>query len=356
MRNFSIGVSEEKALSQFSDFINATGIIPKHNIDIIPDGHIHRFSLDTTDKGGAKSGAYCLHMDGCPAGWVQDWHGRKFNFKFDFSDEERREYGQLMHNTEYRAKAEKERREIERQKAEKLKLQKEEQAQARAMALKEFQHSKAFCHETGIFPQHPYFVKKFMETGLYLPIIALNYCKALYPICIVCQPLEGGICKKGEVLIPMLNVRTGDFQSLIHIPTTPYDRGKFSKLIYGKTSQTGAAYVINTPKSLNADTLLVCEGITTAFAVMLLTQGAKPVFSAGNCGNLLPVCRGLRERYPDKRIIVMGDNDIPVKGRKAGQEAAQTCLNEGVADDYKTPPIEGEDFYDYLVRTMKKGE
>ena len=46
----------------------------------------------------------------------------------------------------------------------------------------------------------------------------------------------------------------------------------------------------------------------------------------------------------------MADND------EAGIKAAQQCVNAGVTDDFKIPPIEGEDFYDFLVRTMRKGE
>lgn len=347
MNNFSIGVSEDRIVSQFEDFIHSQGVRPHGTLIIQPDGKIHRFCLEG-DRLGSKNGAYRLYSDGCPAGWVQDWHkgGEKLLWKYDYSDDERREYGRQQNDSATREKLERERKENERKKAEAEKLHKEEMAKALAMALREYQHSQDFSHETSII-SHPYFFQKFETTGLYSPIVALDYVKEHYPICIVRTPIEGGICKAGELLIPMLNVLTGEFQSLIHVPTKPRDDGVFDKPFYSGTSPKGAAHILNTPKSLKADTCLVCEGITTAFAVMILTDGTRPVFSVSSCTNLQAVCECLRKRYTDKRIIIMADND------EAGISKAQHCVDAGVADTIKIPPTIGTDWYDFLIETRK---
>ncbi len=55
------------------------------------------------------------------------------------------------------------------------------------------------------------------------------------------------------------------------------------------------------------DTLLVAEGFSTGATLHQATH--LPVCVAFNAGNLAGVCRGLRQRHPDARIIVAGDDD-----------------------------------------------
>ena len=349
---FSLGVSQEKTISQFSDFINTTGIIPKHNIDIIPDGDIHRFSLDT-DKGGAKSGAYCLHMDSCPAGWVQDWHrgGEKLLWKFDYSDEERREYGQLMHTPEYRAKAEKERKEIERQKAEKLKLQKEEQEKARAMAFAEYKHAYHVDFRGGILA-HPYMQNKFAGTGISFIDdeqfeVVRDGRSVLFPPKWCRDTIKNGICKKDELLVPMRNIATGEFQTLIRIPSKPDTTGHWPKLYYTDAPSKGAGHIIE-PRHAKEEVIYICEGFATAFAVMVAIESQYKIIAAGGCNNFVPVCKALRKSYTGK-IIIAADND------EAGLKAANDCVNQGIANAIIKPQTAGFDWCDELIKILKKG-
>ncbi|MHB1300818.1 MAG: AAA family ATPase [Burkholderiales bacterium] len=55
------------------------------------------------------------------------------------------------------------------------------------------------------------------------------------------------------------------------------------------------------------DTFLVAEGFSTGATLHQAT--GLPVCVAFNAGNLAGVCRGLRQRHPDARIIVAGDDD-----------------------------------------------
>lgn len=354
MSYFLHGVSEDSVIQQFSNWLYSTAFRPKHSITINADGNIHRYSLER-DKAGATSGAYALHLDGRPAGFCQDWHdsATKLTWKYDFSDEERREYGRQLHNPESRAKYEAERKEHERRKAEEQKLQEEKQQAALRMAINEYLYADLF----GQF-KHPYLRTRFTDKGIHIEHSTVfnsfdvrsndepeNYHPIQrFPIAISRGCVKGGLCKPGEVIIPMLNVVTGEIQSLIHIPTHRNSEGKFLKLNYTGLSIQGAAHELRPKYSEYADTLFCCEGIVTAIAVMILTGEKYPVFSAGACGNLRSVCAGLRKRYTNKKIVLMADNDEP------GLNAAKDCLSAGVADDYKYPPNIKEDFYDYLAR------
>lgn len=68
----------------------------------------------------------------------------------------------------------------------------------------------------------------------------------------------------------------------------------------------------------------VAEGYATAASVHQAT--GWPVAVAFDCGNLLPVCRQMRELAPEARLVVCGDDDHASKGnpgRTKGEAAAK---------------------------------
>ena len=93
---------------QVIDFMGSLGIQPHSDDDIVLDGELHRYRTHD-DRPGHMSGAYCIHTDGLPAGFVQDWRkGIKEDWHFDtsgFTDEQRRYYS----SDEFRKKAESDR-------------------------------------------------------------------------------------------------------------------------------------------------------------------------------------------------------------------------------------------------------
>ena len=106
---------------QVLDFLAKLDIQPYDDTDIILDGELHRFRL-RDDHSGQKSGAICIHTDGWPAGFVQDWkRGIKEIWKYDISglDEEQRTY---FNSEEYKKKCEEqERKAREKRRAKRLK-------------------------------------------------------------------------------------------------------------------------------------------------------------------------------------------------------------------------------------------
>lgn len=348
---------EGRVITQFLAFIEATGIRPLHSLQIIPDGQLHKFATqeDTASKthATAKAGSYCLHMDGCPAGWVKDYRDRTYNFTYDFSPSERREYGRAMHEGENRKQAEIARREHEREKAEDVKLQRENEAKARDMALASLHAGTYELQENGYFRERfssRGFVIEGLEITRYKEIIEggkmrydfnvilqepLRYCTASIP---------GSLCQRGELLVPFINITTGAFQTLQRISTKPDSQGKYHKQFYTGLTPTGAAHIIMPHNGEEASKLYVCEGIATALALFVLINGAFPVYSAGPVDNLAPVCEALKTKYPIKKIVLAADNDM------AGIEAANKCKDAGLVDSIKKPRIAGHDWYDVLLQ------
>ena len=74
--------SYNEIANQFSAFIEEIGIHPADTLYFVADGELHRFRT-TEDDTGETSGAYTLHNDKFPAGFVQDWRKQvKANWKF----------------------------------------------------------------------------------------------------------------------------------------------------------------------------------------------------------------------------------------------------------------------------------
>ncbi len=333
----SLGVSEDRVISQFLDFIFSSGFRPKSSLSIIADGQIHRFALEN-DRSGATSGAYCLHMDGCPAGFVQDWHGKKATWKYSFSDEEKREYGRQQSNPQQRKISEAQRAENERKKKEEENSKMKIQQQALNMALSEYEAADSDFHK------HPYLVERFTDKGIFVPDYGVFNTR--YPVRLCHTPIQGGKCRKGSLLVPFVNIETGALQTLQMIPPIRNEGGKFGKWFYGGLPQAGAAHVLMPDGGENSTIAFCCEGFVTGLSVLIITGGKMPVYCVGGCNNYIHVCTALRRKYPKRKICIMADNDIHRKGIKA----AEDCISAGVADDYKIPNRTGEDFYDVVLR------
>lgn len=359
------GISETLITAQFFHSMHTCGIRPRESFTPIMDGATRRFSVEG-DKSSEKSGAYFIHADDCPTWGVMDYHihSSMQKFKFDFSglsSDERREFLKQNNLSNVRGMSGIHTiTESQRKKQEKANANKENQQAALRMAINEYLYSDLF----GVF-MHTYLRSRFTRKGIHIEHSSVfasfdvqsndepeNYSTTQrMPVAISRGRVQGGLCKNGELIIPMLNIITGEIQSLIHIPTTPNQEGKFLKLNYTGLTIQGAAHWLIPKGAINADCLFVCEGICTALAVLIDTQEKYPIFSAGTCHNLFNVCKALRTKYPDKKIIVIADNDA----NNAGKIAAEKCKAEGFANGIRMPEITGHDWYDKFITNFKKG-
>ncbi|MBL0011127.1 MAG: toprim domain-containing protein, partial [Nitrosomonas sp.] len=71
----------------------------------------------------------------------------------------------------------------------------------------------------------------------------------------------------------------------------------------------------------NAKTIIIAEGYSTADTV---SQAMNcPVAVAFDSGNLIPVAQQLHDKYPNKSIVIAGDDDqhlVVLNGRNTGRE------------------------------------
>ena len=362
--SFSLGVSEYEAIAQFTAFIEAN-VKPRNTLTIKSDGNTHRFTIEG-DKAGSKNGAYAFSPHGrdgnsLPNGYVKNWKtGNVVTWHYEPSYEERKAYGLEQHNPEAQAKHEQQRKEREKKLAEEKKLQEEKQAKAQAMALAEY---NAASHYSWIYDRNravpyddilsvPYLQSKFAGTGIrYIDDGQFDYVagsKNLTPrVCV--KSIEGGICKPYELLVPMRDVATGNFKTLIRISDKPNNEGRWTKNNYTGISPTGSAYIIQ-PQHAKEEAIYITEGFATAIAAMISLESRYTVFAVGSCNNLLPVCQALRKRYSKGKIIIIADNDT------AGIKHAQECVKAQVANAFITPEGAGvNDWCDWLIATTMEG-
>lgn len=102
-------ISEQEIERQVLDFMRRLGISPASYEHLELDGHLHRYDIEG-DRRGSRNGAYCIHTNGLPAGFVQSWkHDTKETWRFDdsgLSDEEKHYYNSEVYKLKMKAEQE----------------------------------------------------------------------------------------------------------------------------------------------------------------------------------------------------------------------------------------------------------
>ena len=354
-KNINMNIDYRLIETQFFADLFRYGITPRENFTPIMDGMIHRFST-TQDKGSEKSGAYKINFDNWPAWFIQDFRQNiKANGKFDtsgLSKDEKAEIFQTVNDP-----VAQQRRAVE--KTEKEKHQKENEDLAVQNAWREYISTRDSCAD-----KHPYFKLKHITAAMcgYVARIKKSY-----------QP--GDKANIGDLMIPLINLITGEFQSLQIISGTLNQNGKYQKGIYKGTHVKDAGFVLWPNKyedsrmcesclNLNclesqenireclsrraaereerSKTILIFEGIATACSAYYALN--SPTVAAINCGQIPNVARIMRKKNPNAKITIVADNDEA--GLKAGNEA----IKAGYADNMITPPVIGMDFNDFYIQ------
>ncbi len=249
------------------------------------DGYIHRVRADG-DKGGKRSGWYVLYLDVAPSGAFGDWRTGDM---------------QRWHCATEHPPSIAERRRIDAA----IVLAREQRERERAAGRRAAQ-TKAISEWDAADPAkptHPYLEQK----GV-----------AAY----------GLRQRGGRVLIPMRDI-DGKLWALQSISANG------SKRFMRSARKRGLYHAIGgTP----IDVLCVAEGYATAASIHEAT--GYPVAVAFDCGNLLPVARALRAKYPSVRLVLCADNDTATAerlGRNPGIEAA-TAAARAVGGIVVSPP------------------
>ncbi len=258
-------------LYQFRQAIEASGLPTP--ADIHDDAKLHRFS--TNGKRGDDSGWYVLHSDGIPAGSFGCWRsGLQLTWCAKSDDD--------LTNTE--------RQEI-RGRVKAMQRQREaEQARVHEQAMNTAAERLAQSQPVA---EYPYLTNKGIKP---------HGVKAL----------------DGRLVIPVRD-SAGTLRSLQTIG--PDGDKRF--LAGGKVS--GCYFSIGNTNGATA--LCIAEGFATGATIHEAT--GLPVAVAFNAGNLLPVAKAMREKFPSLRLILCADDDAETPGNPGLTKATEAARAVG---------------------------
>lgn len=259
-------------IAKFLDAMRAAGCGPE-SPGIIADDKWHSIQLEG-DPRHKKAGYYRLKVEGDWAvgnfgnrreGVTHDWHSKSDR---KWTDEEKQAWKDRID-------------------ADKIQRQKElEQQYADAAA-----EAKTRWDEAKPVDTHPYLDKKGVT-------------------------VSGLRAHESELLIPMwFDGKLSNLQSI----TDDGDK------LYMKGARKQGAYFPITTASDSKDVLLIGEGLATCASLRMAT--GLPVVVAFDAGNLEPVARVIREKYPEARIVICADNDAFTVNQKG--EPSNTGIIKG---------------------------
>jgi putative DNA primase/helicase len=239
---------------------------------IVGDGKLRR--CDAIGRGGKGDGAYVLHLDGLPAGGFQNWRdGLGWeNWHVDVGRELT-----AAERDEFRRKIEAVRTEREA-----------DVAQRRAEAA---ERADAIWRESQPCISHPYLERKGVDP-------------------------HGAHISRGTLVIPLRDAN----ETLHSLQFIANDGGK--KYLSGGRI-TGCHFVIGKPDKV----ICVTEGFATGASVHEATGYASVV--AFDCGNLLPVAKAIRGKYPDAHIVIAADDDYRTVGNPGITKANESAVAVG---------------------------
>jgi len=287
-----------EVLDQFRAALIGREIVPPETI--IADGRLHR--CHAADARGRGDAAYLLHLDGVPAGGMENWRdGRGWQtWRLDL--------GRHLSATE---------RDAMQARAQAADIQRrEEMAQRHASARK-----RAACIWSSAKPapaDHPYLVNKGVSA-------------------------HGLRMYRGALVVPVRDT-AGELHGLQFIGVSAIKRFLKDTAVQGHCFQIGGAGGPN----VRLDTVCVAEGFATGASIHEAT--GHPVAVAFHSGNLVAVAKAIRARHPQADIVVCADDDHGTTGNPGRTLARHAALAAGarlaIPDFGPDRPADASDFND----------
>lgn len=254
-----------------------------HKPALVGDGTLHRYRVDG-DRAGSKNGWYSLNLDGLPFGVFGSWKtGQSCTWTTGkpetMTDAERRTLAARMAAAKLARDAEQ--------------AAVHTSAQKRAIDLWE----KAKPADNG----HAYLVSK----GV---------------------PAYGIKLLREQLIVPM-RAADGTLHSLQFIGKD----GRKTFLTSGR--KRGCYHAIGRPEGV----LCICEGYATGATIYKVAGHATAV--AFDAGNLLPVAKALRSKFPGLMMVICADNDTETEGNPGLTAATKAARAVGAA--LALPQFEG---------------
>lgn len=249
------------------------GLEPVKDLDLV-DGKLTRFRV-RGDKSGSRNGWAVFHPHPVPAGAFGSWRTGE-------SHTWRDEHTISALTAEQRAELAKQQRDREQ-------ARREDEAKIRETARQRAKRLWETAHPAS--SQHPYLQAK--------------------------QVPSYGV----RALRDMLVIPARDTAGMLHTLQFISPDGSKRFLTGGRIA--GCYFAIGRP----ADALLICEGYATGATVRMATGAAVAV--AFNAGNLDPVARSLRAKFPRLRLIIAADNDHETPGNPGAAAAKRAAYAVG---------------------------
>ncbi len=281
------------ATEQFRQAIVAAGLTPPDTID--DDGNIHRFA--SNGKRGDDAGWYVYHANGIPAGSFGCW-------RLGITETWHADIGRKLSFAEVEAL--KRKAESDRTRRDAAEKQRHDEACKRAAELWNIARPAP--------ADHPYLARKAVKA-------------------------YGVRVHDGQLVVPMREA--GELKSLQFIAPDG------DKLFLPGGRVRGCYYSIGKPN----EWLCIAEGFATGATVHEATGLAVAV--AFNAGNLAPVARAMRERFPDAAIVLCADDDYRTAGNPGltkATEAARAVVGLVAVPDFGDDRPDGATDFNDLAK------
>src|SRR4029077_6243889 len=138
------------------------------------------------------------------------------------------------------------------------------------------------------------------------------------------EPLPGVPVRNGDVLVPGYDVEG-------KLWTIQYIKEDGTKWFARDSRKHGCFHVVGAANSIeglqklgNSPVIAIAEGYATAATVA--KYGNVPAVAAFDSGNLLAVATALHERWPDKGIMIAGDDDHKLENNPGRMKALEAAL------------------------------
>lgn len=102
------------------------------------------------------------------------------------------------------------------------------------------------------------------------------------------------------------------------------------RFLYGGRKE-GTFFPFGLRKSITPKNIFICEGVATGASIYEATD--TPTICAWDAGNLIPVAKAMREKYPDTIIIIAADNDQWTIKNPRPKDLSDVIASEVAGDD-----------------------
>jgi putative DNA primase/helicase len=280
-------LAHDDPVDAFASYLAEFDITP--SVPLIADGELHRCHVQGHAK-GSRNLAYIIHADDHAAGWFQE-------FKSGITKTWQHQAAAWFPDPAAQRRVAEARR------------QREEQAHRKHERIARL--AGQLWDRAPPCDDHPYLARKRVKAhGLRVGDWRLRHEVA---------PGRVNYRTVADTLLIPLRAASGALWNLQGIfPALDPELGRDKTFLPGR--KQGLFFWIGR----KTDTLMLCEGYATAASVFAAT--GLQTFIAFDAGNLLPVALTLRQRRPEARIVICGDNDHQTPGNP-GLTAAQRAAD-----------------------------